>query len=423
MPRSRLIAFSLSCLLATSACVGAGDAPRAALITDSAGVRIVHNTSSRFERDGSPWRVSAEPAVVIGTVAGDEAYLFDRIMSVERLSDGRWAVADMGSSQIRYYDARGRHLQSAGRSGAGPGEFRQVMGMFRLAGDTLVVDDRRERYHLLDGMGRFAGMITNRGSFIDARTHPAGAFADGTLIAVTFSPSPQALSEPHSMTRSYSRIQLTRHVADAVSIEVLDTIRTFDTVRLVPGWRGSAQRIEFEVPKQTALLSNGIIEADPAAAEIRIFGADGDLRTIARREWTPVPVTPADIEVRREQFINMGGEDGRSVPERLLRQRADIAETWVIADHMPAFTSIAVDADDHIWLRNFVPNEEATGVWRPSPVLPTQWTVFGSDGTLLGEVELPARFLPLVFGADAVAGVYRDDADVEYVHVYEIRKS
>ena len=421
MLRRLLIAGCASCCLITgSGCVGAGDASGAPTVTDSAGVRIVYNTTSRFERDGRAWSVSAEPGVVIGSMTGDEAYLFDRIMGVERLSDGRWAVADMGSSQIRYYDEDGTHLYSAGRNGDGPGEFQQVMGMHLLRGDTIAVDDGRLRFQLIDEKGQFAGMISSAGSFIDARTYPAGSFGDGTLVGATLSGTPQRLTEPHTMTWSISRIRLTR---DGAAVQmVVDTIGTWGAIRLVPGWRGSAQAIEFDSPTQVGIMSAGIAVADPVRNEIRLHGTDGALHAIVRREWTPVPVTSADIEERRSQFINMRGEGGGQVPPGLLQQRTDITETWTVAEHMPAFSVMSIDDADNVWLRNYVANEQTIGDWRPSPVTPTRWTLISADGILLGEVELPARFVPHVFGDDFIAGVYRDDAHVEYIHVYQLEK-
>jgi hypothetical protein len=414
--------FVLSCLLAAGACSRSAETADAPLVTDSAGVRIVHNTISQFERDGRAWHVTAEPRVVIGSPAGDEAYLFDRIMGVERLSDSRWAVADMGSSQIRYYDAGGRHLNSVGRAGEGPGEFRQVMGMFLLAGDTLAIEDSRSRVHLLDGAGNFVGMITSRSSLMEARTRPVGAFSDGTLLVGTFSATPQRLTEPHAMTLSYSRSHFERDGAHGVRMAMLDTIGTWESRRMVPGWRGWAQPIQFDVPILTQLMSDGIVAGDPATYALRLHGPDGALRTIVRREWTPVAVTEQDVETAQARFIDMLGEDDGRVPPSMLQQQADIAATWLIAEHMPAFRAIAVDVADNIWLRNYVPNEVTIGDWRPSPAGPTRWTVFSRDGILLGEVELPARFAPQVFGEDYVAGVYRDDVHVEYVHVYGIEK-
>src|SRR5690606_16568229 len=57
------------------------------------------------------------------------------------LADGRVVIAVMGSSVLRFFDASGRFVRSAGRNGGGPGEFRQIMALYRMRGDTLAVND------------------------------------------------------------------------------------------------------------------------------------------------------------------------------------------------------------------------------------------------------------------------------------------
>jgi hypothetical protein len=180
--------------------------------------------------------------------------------------------------------------------------------------------------------------------------------------------------------------------------------------------------VQFDGAVQTALLSDGVAVADPTDYEIRLYGADGALRTIARREWSPRRVTDQDVATLRSRSIDMPGEDGRAVPEGLRRQRAEVADAWVIASHMPAFSTMRVDATDHIWLRDFVAHPEEVGMWIRSPTEATGWTVFRPDGVLLGSVELPARFAPLLFGEDYVAGIYRDLMEVEYIHVYGLER-
>ena len=420
MVHRRVISCALF-VLAVNACDGADEGARAPVVTDSAGIRIVQNPGDVAKYDGA-WRLSASPAATIGLAGGDEAYLFDRIMGVERLSDGRWAVADMGSSQVRFYDARGRHLQSVGAQGEGPGEFRQVMGLQRLAGDTLAIYDGFSFIHILEPTGAFAGRITLGPRPSLGITRPVGAFRDGTLIARSTSATPQRLTAPHTMTTSISRMRLDRDASDAVSIVMLDTLGTWPATRLVPGWRGGAEAVEFEMAPMVVLMSDGIAVGDPGTNEIRIHDAAGAPVTIVRRDWAPVPVSDEHIAKRREQYVNMPGEGGGPVPQRLLQQRAEIAEQWTFAEHLPAFSRLVVDADDNIWLRDYVPAEATVGMWGAAPLNATRWTVLDRAGETLAYIELPARFNPVHFGSDHVAGVYRDDAEVEYVHVYEIRK-
>jgi hypothetical protein len=408
--------------VATTACGGAPDRAGAAAVSDSAGVRMVLNAGVSFEAGVAEWRISDRPNVVIGVAAGQSEYQFDRIMGVQRLSDGRWVVADMGSSQLRYYDAAGGHLHSVGRSGEGPGEFRQVMGMYRLAGDTVAVDDSRTRIHFIDGNGAFVGQLTLPGSPVGERTVPVASFRDGTIVARTTSASPQTLDAPHTMTYTYQSAALVHDGASSRRLVLADTIGTWGAIRLVPGWRGSAQPVQFDGRTQTGVLSDGVVVADPMQFELRVYSADGRLRTVARTEWTPQPVSATAIEQARSAFTGATGEGGRVVPPQLRQQRQDIADTWQIATHMPAFSAMIIDRSDNIWLREYVPNEETVGMWVRAPLAPARWLAFASGGEVLARVELPARFAPLIIGADYIAGIYRDDMEVEYVHSYALTR-
>ncbi len=414
--------FVLLLCVALSGCGGDVEQSGEAVVTDSAGVRMVENPDGAFDGGGTMWTVGTSPQVTIGEESGEDPYLFDRIMGIERLSDGRWVVADMGSSQIRWFDAEGRHLQSAGGRGEGPEEFRQVMGLTRLAGDTLLVDDARSRLQMLDEAGAFLGEFSATGSPVGERTDPVGAFRDGTVVAATASAYPQRLTSPQSIARTYHRAALEAGEGRGLELQVLDTIGSWEVLNLVPGWNEMAQRVEFEEWIHIALLGEGLVVADPMRFEVRILSADGELRTVSRFHWNPEPVTNAHIEQRREDFIHQEGEGGGPVAPQLIQQRTEITEAWEISDHLPAFSGVIVDEVDHIWLREYVPNEARVGSWTPAPLDSVRWLVLSPEGEVVAGAETPARFRPGVIGHDFVAGVHFDELEVARVHVYSLER-
>jgi hypothetical protein len=109
------------------------------------------------------WRVDPSPTITIGANATDADTLNELllVMGVTRLSDGRFAVGVQASSTVRFYDARGRFVGSAGRRGQGPGEFRQVMGVSLIRGDTLIVTDLGE-VEIFSSGGTFVGQGASR---------------------------------------------------------------------------------------------------------------------------------------------------------------------------------------------------------------------------------------------------------------------
>jgi hypothetical protein len=408
--------------LLLAGCGAAADAPHRMLVTDSAGVRMVQLMDVSFHAGGPEWRVSDRPDVIIGRVSGAREYLLDQVMAVERLSDGRWVLADMGSSQVRYYDARGRHLQSVGRRGEGPGEFRQIMRMSRLAGDTLVVDDAHVRLQILDESGRLVAATPPTGSISAARTQPVAAFRDGELVAMSTPAAAWGQPEVRELFVTYHRARMRSSAAGAAELMAGDTIGTWMFIRLSPGPRGP-RLMQFHQPPQVGVASDALVVADAMSYEVRIYQRDGSLRSVTRFDWPRREISPADMDRAREAYVALGAERG-PVPEPLRQQRAEDARSFEFASHMPAFAALLIDSDDHIWLREYVPNEATVGTWDATraPVETSRWIVLRPDGGLAARVTLPGRFRPTVIGEDFVAGLYRDEMDVEYVHSYRLQR-
>lgn len=103
------------------------------------------------------WTLGA-PSVEIGTVEGETAYLLHQVPDAIRLADGRIAVLNAGSHEVRLYGADGTHLRSIGREGDGPGEFRSPARLRHRGGDTVaVVDEGLRRTTALTLEGEVVG--------------------------------------------------------------------------------------------------------------------------------------------------------------------------------------------------------------------------------------------------------------------------
>ena len=115
------------------------------------------------------WQVSPRPILQIGEVDGDSAYMFHNAVSSLRLPDGRIAVLNAGSHQLRMYDVRGKLIFAKGRRGSGPGEFLRPIRLYLEGSDSLVVFDRgnaRFTTHNLNGeFVRSQPVMEQRGKF------------------------------------------------------------------------------------------------------------------------------------------------------------------------------------------------------------------------------------------------------------------
>ena len=91
---------------------------------DSAGV-LVATTSGAKARAPIGWVVDTVPDYQVGEMDGEDPYLFSRIEGARQLADGRVAVLDWGSCELRFFGSDGVFMNRTGGRGEGPGEFRR----------------------------------------------------------------------------------------------------------------------------------------------------------------------------------------------------------------------------------------------------------------------------------------------------------
>jgi len=367
------------------------------------------------------WRVEPRPTLVIGDpgapTAADTMYEFNRVMGVVRLADGRWAVGVQGANAIRIYDASGKYVRSAGRAGQGPGEFRQIMLLQATRGDTLFVNDLRE-VEYFTGRGEFiaqgASPRSRQGNFI----FPGAVFADRSYAGFDW-------NDPRvpPAGRALRNLPLLRVSTDGSRGDTVAVLPTSEAV--FDGRQRYAP--EVQVSPRALLASDGerLFYSYPVKPEIAELGRDGYFTRVIRLNVPALPVTPADREAVRAWWLALPGEDGRPATPAWQARKEQLMSEWVYADRFPVWGLLLVDRTGTFWARRFDLRERLS---TPGPVstttiaAPTKWDVIDPRGRWLCTLELPARFTPLEIGGDYVAGVARDEDDVEMVRVYRLVK-
>lgn len=294
-----------------------------------------------------------------------------------RLADGRVAVLSAGHNQLFVFEPSGVLSRTIGRRGRGPAEFERASRLQHLAPDTLVV-------------------------------------WQSWMGAVSYRSDPNFTHSPGAVLRY-------------PPIEFLRFDRTY-AARSFGVWEGSQSWRSPSVPESGALptfaagtqLAAGerspwVYISDGDSNEIRQYSLDGTLVRIIRRTTDPVGVTEkAHMAWQRywERSLRTGG-DGSS---------AGLFNDMPKPDHHPPVGPLAVDAEGHLWVREW--SDRETG-------LPDQWSVFDADGRWLGVVPgQPDLFLcnRLVslglcwLGKEYFLTVSQDDYGVERVEGYRISR-
>lgn len=337
--------------------------------------------------------VSAEPILQIGLAEGPEQQMFSGVVGVVRLQDGRIVVADGGSSQLRFFDADGQFLRTAGGEGQGPGEFEYLFDLRHCVSDYLYA------FELPWEANRF----TLDGEFVD--TFTLGGSSSG-------GPYSFACSENAFLALSWG-----------VPTTGLGFFRTYGQLDLLDGsGEPMADYGEFPVSerhghtagsgphpygKQTVLgLDRGHAYVGTAdASELRrIDLASGDSVLIAIDDLAP-ELTLASEEV--ERFREWTLENATSREAAWWR---DQFRTLEFPPTIPAYTQLVVDQGGALWVRDF------KRAWDDVE----RWRVYTSEGEAIGAIDLPLRFRVHEIGVDYLAGVWTDEMGTEYVRAYEL---
>jgi hypothetical protein len=394
----------LTLVLVLSAC-GPENGSNTAIVSDSAGVQIVDNTEYLWP-DGQGWRLSEQPLLDIGVLEGEPAYQLFEVVDSRRLSDGRIAIANSGSSEIRFFDADGKYLYSAGRKGGGPGEFESMLSMKLMQGDSLLVFDwRNQRASLLDADGNLTRATQFR--FL-------GAMGGFPMIVAPFEDSSLLLGVRSffgtgDIKSGLSRDEVVFVRADAEG-ELLDTLAVLPggemNVRTEGGGVMLGDRPFGRWPSHD-VYRDGFYYGSRDRYEIDHYSLDGRLLRSIRRAIPNMKVSAADIEnYKRDHIEDAEDENQRQLAVRLL-------EGVEFPEEFPAYGEIIVDDLRNIWV----------AVYRKPDDEQPRWTVFDSNGQLLGVVWMPERFNVHQIGSNFVLGRWQDELDIEHVRLFELIKS
>ncbi len=398
--------------LAVAACGSPADRVSATLVRDSAGIEIVESTAARWPGDRR-WQVVAEPELTIGVVEGQPEYLFSNIEGALLLDDGRIAVADRGSSQVRFYARDGTYLGFVGGPGDGPGELGYIRGMGRCGADSLFVFEIDYLNIVYTADGRFAREARpyDRNS-MDRRPYTLRCARNGYYAAVGW----EDLSGPPAVgfyraiapawvlapdrAASASAVQRIPQAGLVVSTE-LGSVLSSERI----GTAGGSRPHPFGRAVTFALTEDAIYLGTGEAYEIRRYALDGRLERIIR--WPGGDLTITDPEIAAYHAARLEAVDPRARPA-LERSLAEMP----MPPAFPAFDRLETDPDGNVWIASF----------RRPTSSQQSWTVIGPHGALLGTVAVPSDLVITDIGRDVVLGIATDELGVERIRLHTLRK-
>jgi hypothetical protein len=295
-----------------------------------------------------------------------------RIQHVAVGPSGRLAWTDGRPGQIMVRDGR-RRVRAAGRSGAGPGEFRTIASL-GWSGDTLWAGDGSvPRVQFFNDTGGFLDGVT-------AVTRAAWAPRPGGHI-VGFAPRRLASDLPFAVLRQSAK-------------QEIDSIATWamvpaPRVRLANGGpRGSPQPFEAET----------VVGASPDYGTFCGARPDGSA-------WRLECVNDAGVSIKQVRLSLTGRELTTVLFDSLVtifsqgRDRADVRRQLTRPRTLPAINDIKVADNGDVWLQR-THSHERMGTWQRVT----------RSGLEAQEISIAPLTRVLLVTADTAWGV-RSDAD------------
>lgn len=393
-----------SALLFCAGCAGERPVGPTFTLRDSAGVSIAEN-GGELPAGSQEWSISAEPTLQIGAREGDESYLLFRVWGAVRLSDGRIAVANNRSPDLRIYGPGGTHLRTYGTRGEGPGEFDSPVLMGSLPGDTLVVVDRLLRRIYL--FHPDAGFV--RGSQADPAFPgyllTAGMFSDGSALVWN---SEWEVEMPNGLYRfPYHYRSLAPDGSLGTDFGDLPGNETVYSTRAVEGGTTALSTGRpFGKGPAVAVAGDRFFYSSQDRYEIQVRDGEGTLIRLIRREREPQPVTEAHVSEIMEEMADEAGDTEQAREFRRMFRQAPIPGLH------PALGSIYADALGYLWVEEYrLPGDTVRNT-----------TIFDPEGRMVGSLVLPGGLRVEEIGPDYVLGRYADDLGVEYLRLYRLTR-
>lgn len=401
-----LASVRCTCLFAAAVafngCSDGGTRTTRSTTTDSAGIAIVF---TRIGGNAPECRVGEE-VVRIGSVDDVDGSALFGVNGAVILADGRVAIVNRGTSQIKVFSSAGEFVTQFGRQGGGPDEFRNLWSVHLRGGDTLVVGDYRPwRFTFFTPSGELLRRVALQPPEIERPDYASPLSAGAGFM----------MEEPSFQVqdRMVDRIvPLHLFGEDGESDGMVGEFWMDEFGYLAPEIGYVGRPIFGARATFTALDDSLILYGTGRHEQLEIWSRDGSLRRIIRWTARDRAVAAGDADAWRSQRWREIESRMEVTPESRSMIERQIGEHVPVAAEYPGHDQIVVSHDGPIWVEQYR---------RPLDDGPARWWQFTGTGEFVCAASLPEDYRVVAARDGLLLALTTDSLDVEYVVGHEVR--
>lgn len=370
---------------------------------DSAGIEIVENSA-----DATTRHLGAILDESRGQPVGDLE--LTKVTAARLLTDGRIVLTDNAANRLILIEPTSGARKAIGRAGGGPEEFRGgFRGMWRCAGDTLMVRGGPAGLKVFDSAGAFVRMN-------------AAAHMRGPAYGVSTDCTSIVISRWHiESDEIFMRDTMTLGWYDVPRDSLIDVLTIESRVKQVVPYLGERMPLAVPFAEDWSFAVNGdrLYAGLSGTPEVRVHDRRGRMVRIIRWAAEPAPITGSD----RERFETTR----RQLDERIgpgASARVPSLSDFTLPATKPLYSELLVDDEGYLWVRKYPEDEETfERAYGPGFVAyDPEWWLFAPSGQLLGSVTTPRRFVIKDIRNGMVVGLRLDDDDVPHIYLVPMRR-
>ena len=367
------------------------------------------------------WRLRELPTLTIGGHDERSAFALSGVRGALLLDDGRIAIADGLSREIRLFSAEGAHLHTLGGEGGGPGEFSGLSSLSHGPGGGVCAWDARP--------SRITCFPAGDGAPTTAEVDPdalldmfgarfIGAFPDGSFVMQDRVPTIDQRDEPTGERRD--TVSYLQFAADGSLLRVIVRLPGTETYFLNEDRVWGGEEILFgrrALDHLDGVLAIGVNDS----LDLRVVAPSGGVAARIAAQGSLRPVRAEEVDSARARLLReLEASESRrtfrsdaAAMERVARWGRKQIATRPHRATMPAFERLRIAHDGMLWI---AAPAEASADHRT-------WTVVDPATGPVAHVEIAVGAEVLDVESDRLLLLVRDELDVESVMLVEVEKS